>query len=215
MSTATVVDLDDWRDPDGVLKGLPAPRAPLRRGWHDLGWIGVSDRRDAIRVYRRQGLHAILLHGVEADGSCTCGRGDCAAVGKHPVRPGWQRAPFDFDALDRALMERWRFNVGLRMGPQPGGFTLIAIDVDGPLTLLEPIEREHGTKFPPTLTAKTARGFHLLYKVPVDVEVRNRVRLAPGVDVRATGGQIVAPPSLHVSGHNYEWIDAREPEVLP
>lgn len=215
MSLAQVIDLDAWRDPNGVLRGLPSPRPLSLRGWGDLGWIGLSDKRDAIRVYRRQGLHAIVLHGIEADGSCTCGRNDCAAVGKHPVNPGWQSAPFDFDALDSALRNRHRFNIGLRMGAQPGGFILIAIDVDGPMSLLEPIEQRHGTKFPVTLTAKTARGFHLLYKIPPDLSVRNKVKLAPGVDLRASGGQIVAPPSVHVSGHRYEWIDAREPEVLP
>ena len=28
----------------------------------------------------------------------------------------------------------------------------------------------------------------------------------PGIDLRATGGYVVAPPSLHVSGNRYEWL---------
>jgi Bifunctional DNA primase/polymerase, N-terminal len=35
--------------------------------------------------------------------------------------------------------------------------------------------------------------------------------LGPGLDIRADGGFIVAPPSLHLSGHRYEWDAASDP----
>jgi len=47
-------------------------------------------------------------------------------------------------------------------------------------------------------------GFHLFFQYPNE-EMRNLINLLPGIDIRAEGGYIVAPPSLHVSGKSYEW----------
>lgn len=193
---------------------LSAPRV-IEHGWHDLEWIGMTDRRDAIRIYARLGLHPIALHGLTADGACTCGREDCPprTRGKHPVMRAWQTAPFDLDELDAMLISNWRFNIGLRTGLQRDGRFLVVVDVDGPRSLLEPLEAEHGA-FPPTLTARTGSGgLHLYYYARR--ELGNRVRVVPHVDLRGAGGQVVAPPSLHASGARYEWITVREPEALP
>lgn len=55
---------------------------------------------------------------------------------------------------------------------------------------------------------RTARGFHLYYRYP-DVPVRNRARIETGdgrlaLDLRADGGYVIAPGSLHASGSHYE-----------
>ena len=39
--------------------------------------------------------------------------------------------------------------------------------------------------------------------------LRNRINMAPGLDFRGDGGYIVVPPSLHISGNQYEWISAK------
>lgn len=56
---------------------------------------------------------------------------------------------------------------------------------------------EHKDAIPPTLTHGTPRGGqHLVFRDPPDVEIRNsQGRIAPGVDVRGTGGYAVVPPS--------------------
>lgn len=213
---------------EDVPDATPEQLAGLRRSstgprsvdWSDLllhNAPGTRDRRGMARVLARLGLHPIAIHGLTDDG-CTCDRPDrpdCAAHGKHPVLGGWQRAPLDIDTLDRMLASNWRLNLGLRMGQQPNGWFLVAIDVDGPRELLEPLERQHGA-LPPTLTARTGSGgLHLIYRLSDPSRApRNRVRMAPGIDVRSEGGQIVCSPSLHQSGGHYTWIDAREPEVL-
>ena len=67
------------------------------------------------------------------------------------------------------------------------------------------------------LIVKTGRGgYHLYYRYPEDVDhIPNRVGLLPGIDVRADGGYVVAPPSAHSSGRLYEWIRRSEPGKLP
>ena len=47
-------------------------------------------------------------------------------------------------------------------------------------------------------------GRHIYFAHP-GREVRNRVGLAPGIDLRGDGGCIIAPPSVHPSGERYRW----------
>lgn len=212
-AAAEVLRLEAWRDPDGVLRRALRPTGPRPFGWHSLLDANLSDARDAAAVIARLGGCPIAVHGVRRDGSCTCGRSACQAAGKHPVERDWQKAPLDPERLDAMLRDRWELNLGWRTGPQPGGYSLICLDLDGSRTLLEAFEREHG-EFAPTLTAQSARGSHLFFRVPPGRNVGTMRGFLPGVDVRGEGGQVVVSPSAHVSGARYRWIDAREPALL-
>ena len=57
-----------------------------------------------------------------------------------------------------------------------------------------------------TVYNKTGKGCHALFKYPKKLEIGNRGRIAPDVDIRGEGGYIIAPPSIHGSGKQYEWI---------
>jgi hypothetical protein len=192
-------------------------REPTPHGWHDLHYVGQSDRRDGAAVYARLGMHPMLLHGVTETG-CTCGDlhvGSERSIGKHPVHKGWQRAVLDVAELDRHLQRDWRYNIGLRMGAQPDGSRLIAIDVDGDPSLLDPLIAQWG-QLPPTLVQTSGKGLHYIFRWPAGRDLpKNAVRIAPGVDVRSEGGQIVAAPSWHRCGRVYRWLKVREPAVLP
>jgi hypothetical protein len=110
----------------------------------------------------------------------------------------------------------------LRQWPQAGiavvtgGISgLIVVDVDpghrGDESL-EKLEREHGA-LATTVECRTGGGGrHLYFAHPGEV-IRNKVGLAPGIDIRADGGYVVAPPSLHASGLRYAWIEGRTPDV--
>jgi hypothetical protein len=109
---------------------------------------------------------------------------------------------------DPEIVERWwradpDYNIGIATGKISNIF---AIDVDGldAEVELRRLEAAHGA-LPPTVEAITARGRHVYFRMPDD-DVRNSAgKIAPGVDVRGTGGYVLAPPSVHPSGRRYAW----------
>lgn len=65
---------------------------------------------------------------------------------------------------------------------------------------------------PDTVTSLTGGGgTHHLFRFPEEFPIKNHVGIFPGVDVRGIGGQIVLPPSVHVSGNTYHWEGGFEP----
>jgi hypothetical protein len=64
-------------------------------------------------------------------------------------------------------------------------------------------------ELPATLTAKSGSGgAHFYFRYPIGEDLRNSAgKLGPGLDIRGQGGFIVAPPSLHVCGQRYEWVN--------
>ncbi|HQK95059.1 MAG TPA: phage/plasmid primase, P4 family, partial [Armatimonadota bacterium] len=87
-------------------------------------------------------------------------------------------------------------NIGLAV---PAG--VLVLDVDGEAGRAS----VDGETLPSTPTAQTGRGAHYWYRLPDGATARNGAGLRPGLDVRALGGYVVAPPSVHPSGHRYAW----------
>ncbi|MCK9229245.1 MAG: bifunctional DNA primase/polymerase [Syntrophales bacterium] len=58
-----------------------------------------------------------------------------------------------------------------------------------------------------TCIAKTPRGYHIYLAMPKDKSVGNATGIMPGVDVRGSGGYIIAPPSINGEGGRYCWLD--------
>jgi len=91
---------------------------------------------------------------------------------------------------------------------------LVVLDVDpqhGGERSLVALERRHGP-LPRTVEAVTGGGGRHFYFLHPGGTVRNKVGLAPGIDLRGDGGLVVAPPSLHPSGRRYAWAKGRGPE---
>jgi putative DNA primase/helicase len=83
---------------------------------------------------------------------------------------------------------------------------VLILDVDGPEGEAE-LQR-HG--HPPTAMVRTpSGGLHLYFKHP-EQHVRTGIRVAPGLDVKAAGGYVVAPPSVGPNGKPYEWLVSPE-----
>jgi hypothetical protein len=116
------------------------------------------------------------------------------------------------EAEARGWLRQWpEAGIGVLTGPISG---LVVIDVDaghGGSESLEKLEDEHGA-LPTTVECRTGGGGRHLYFAHPGGLVRNKVGLAPGIDIRADGGYVVAPPSLHASGLRYVWVEGRAPE---
>ena len=132
----------------------------------------------------------------------------CIPRGKNPLTDhGYLDATTDADQVE----EWWRRHPRANIGGVPGGAGLLVLDVDGPEG--ERAAQGLGVLAEPTLTVQTARGLHLYYLHPGG-HVGNR-RLAAGLDVRADGGYVLLPPSLHPSGARYTWLRRCDPLPLP
>jgi len=126
--------------------------------------------------------------------------------GKTPLTPHGH-----LDATtDAATIQRWfqaefpGANYGIATGP--AGLVVVDIDArhDGPDSWSRLLTRI-GRTLDQTMTIGTGGGgWHIYYHAPHGVGIRNSAgRLAPGLDVRAQGGYVVGPGSLHASGHLY------------
>ena len=104
------------------------------------------------------------------------------------------------------------YNVGLATG---GGLVVLDVDINhsagkyGDETLAE-LEAQHGP-LPETWMCLTGGGGVHYYFACDDPALTVGTGFAPGLDYRGAGGYVVAPPSLHDSGREYEWEAAHTP----
>jgi len=110
--------------------------------------------------------------------------------------------------------------VGIPTGEQLGAWVLdvdVHKDENGEIIdgfeTLAVLEDKFGP-LPRTATARTAGGGeHRYFKyVP---GVRNRGRLGAGLDVRGSGGYVIAPGSMLEDGRTYKWVDYSGPGLPP
>lgn len=78
---------------------------------------------------------------------------------------------------------------------------LVVFDLDSE-SAVEYAENEGG--FPETVKVKTGKGYHVYMQHP-GFEVRGSVNKELDIDIRADGGYVLAPASVHGSGNVYEW----------
>jgi hypothetical protein len=189
---------------------LPASGASADRG-------ADSMLQRALTLIEQSGALIFPLHHV-IGGRCSCGNDECKSVGKHPIERGWQRDASASELVVRAWWARHpHASIGLLTGQRAG---IVVIDVDGAVGLesLRAIEARYGA-LPLTPRVITSRGIHLYFIYPSDATdggVRNNASaIAPGIDVRGNGGYVVAPGSVHESGHVYAWVAGCELGALP
>lgn len=101
-------------------------------------------------------------------------------------------------------------NIGIATGSG-----LVVLDVDGEKgwNSLKQLTDAHGD-LPDTASVATARGKHYYFCTDVPIK-SNQGKLGEGLDIRAEGGYVVAPPSIHPSGHAYSWMGDNPVTALP
>jgi Bifunctional DNA primase/polymerase, N-terminal/Primase C terminal 1 (PriCT-1) len=159
---------------------------------------------------------------------CSCGsdsRGrPCSRAAKHPYG---KLAPNGLlsASTDSELIRQWFGHAALDANLGVVTDRLVVVDIDPRHSgdeSLRALEREHGP-LPPTWRALTGGGGeHMFFAAPDGVEVTSfAAELMPnpplgrGVDCRARGGYVVAPPSRHISGRPYVWSVDHHPAGVP
>lgn len=107
----------------------------------------------------------------------------------------------------QTIREWWRqmpdANIAFATG-KPSGIFVVDVDGIDAEAELRRLEAEHGA-LPATVEVITPRGRHVYFRMPT-TDIRNSAsKIAPGIDVRGSGGFVVCPPSIHPSGRRYEW----------
>lgn len=168
----------------------------------------MESLRKAAIAYARKGWKIIPLHWPTENGQCSCRDPECTKPGKHPIERGWkEKATTDEETIQRWWKKYQHANIGIVTGADSG---LLVLDVDeGGAESIE----DYGD-FDETLWCCTGNGAHHYFAHPGDT-IPNAVKFAPGLDVRADGGLVVAPPSRHASGHTYQWLSDPDRPLEP
>jgi len=172
----------------------------------------------AALAYADRGWLVVPLHNPK-QGACSCRKKNCTSPGKHPrTEHGLKDGSKDSKQIE-IWWDKWPdANLGILTGQES---SLLVLDVDGEdgKASLQALTAARG-KLPKTLCAKTGRtgsdgnrkGCHYYFRAPAGGAIHNSAGiLGKGLDIRADGGYVVAPPSLHSSGLLYEWLAPEQP----
>ena len=122
------------------------------------------------------------------------------------ARIKWKETASSSVDVIKSWNAKWRdANWGAATGAA-SGFVVLDVDGEDGKNSLAALVHSHGD-LPKTLTSKTGKGFHYLFRAQKS-PLPNRTGMEPGLDIRADGGYIVIPPSIHPNGHRYQWVDA-------
>jgi hypothetical protein len=160
--------------------------------------------------YAQRGLFVFPIYEPAAGlNGCSCRKGqDCTGVGKHPrTHTGFNAASRNEEQITKWWTKYPNANIGVATGKDSN---VVVVDIDdrnGGSDTLDALLLEVGEPFPITLTAITGNGIHYYFLAPEQPIKSQSGALGSGIDIKAEGGYVVAPPSLHPSGRNYEFID--------
>lgn len=161
--------------------------------------------------YAKANIPVMPLHWIREDGSCSCRKGQkCGSKGKHPLYSDWyEHSTTDIEQTKQWWIKTPNANIGIPTG-EKSGWLVLDVDDGGNKTIRE-LETVHG-KLPDTVTAITGSGGkHYVFMHPHGRNIPNKVKFAPGLDTRSTGGLIVVMPSAHISGNRYQWRGGHSP----
>ena len=137
----------------------------------------------------------------------------CLETSKAPaIGRGFHSATTNPATIRRWFLNCSQYNLAIATGIASGVWVLDVDDSNGAQSLLE-LEDQFGA-IPNTLTSVTASGCHFWFRL-TDPMPSSVGQVGAGLDVRADGGYVLAPPSVHPDGPVYRWTDARDIAVAP
>ena len=127
--------------------------------------------------------------------------------GKHPCGR-WSRDSTDSPQVIRAALSRGPRNLGVDCGKS----RLLVVDEDRP-GAFGSYAASAGQVVPVTFTVTTGKGRHVYFRQPPGAPLGNGIGAlaGQGMDVRGSGGFVVAPGSVHHTGARYTPVDAATP----
>jgi putative DNA primase/helicase len=169
---------------------------------------------EQILVYAAHNWHVFPLHWPEyideqgREIGCSCGDRRCS-IGKHPyaslVPHGVKDATVDEKTIRDWYRREPNVNWAIALGSVSG---LIVVDIDprhGGDESLRDLEARHG---PLPLTPRVftgGGGTHLFFAHPGGIVKNSSSKIGIGIDLKADGGYVVAPPSMHMMHRSYRW----------
>jgi hypothetical protein len=145
---------------------------------------------DKAEEYASKGMHIFPLRVKGKQPANSHGYKE-ATTSKEVIKAYWKAAPY---------------NIGLATGEVNN---LVVVDVDDEqiwATFLATQAKE----LPIGPKVKTGKGHHLYFSYPAGRSIRNKQKPGMGFDIRANGGYVVAPPSIHPNGSVYEFTTTEE-----
>jgi hypothetical protein len=154
---------------------------------------------------------------------CSCGRLCGRDAAKHPYS---KLAPKGVHSatLEPGVVKHWFGYVVPNANLGVATERLVVLDIDprhdGDQSLAV---LEHECALPTTWRTLTGGGGeHIIFSCPAGVVIKNYSPtpgsvppLGAGIDIRARGGYIVAPPSRHINGRTYTWNVDHHPQHTP
>ena len=191
----------------------------------DLGLLSqeeLADRLDEIQLLIQYGFHIYPCHAVFPSGcACKLKHKDKKEWGKHPTGRASHKTASSLTTVKQWWVENPDDNVAIN--PELSGCVVIDIDPrSGGHISWEQFLTKHKIEIPQTVMTltgeyldgdnQTMRGYHLWFRVQEPVSfIQNFTELGyEGIDVKYNGG-VMAPPSRHSSGVQYEWASGRSP----
>ncbi|MFC0108295.1 bifunctional DNA primase/polymerase [Kibdelosporangium aridum] len=130
----------------------------------------------------------------------------------HLTCHGFYAATTAIDRIEAMIATHPDGLLAVRTGASPIGAGVVVVDIDP----------RHGGRYDPDLMAPTRcaatgnHGWHLFYRHPGHPVLSRPLPGRAGVDVKADGGYVVLPPSIHpITRHQYRWVDERNAEGMP
>lgn len=163
----------------------------------------------ALKYVTQEGWHLIPIFPWTAHG-CPCPQGsNCSTPAKHPPFYGWRSEEYqvveesDAHHVWGEAGDTW--NVGIVTGESSGVFVLDVDPDKGGNDSLRRLIEDMG-EFPYTREHRTGSGGkHIFFKMPPDQVITNSNRALRdagylGLDIRGSGGYVLAPPSMTNKG---------------